>query len=54
MGVRERRFANNHDKLTVSFKDTSAALEIKSSHNPVRIAASVFMLQGTTIMPSPQ
>jgi hypothetical protein len=31
---------------------TSAALEISSSQNPIRIAARVFIEQGTTIMPS--
>jgi hypothetical protein len=31
---------------------TSAARDIKLSAQPIRIAASVFMLQGTTIIPS--
>lgn len=35
-----------------SFKQTSAEREINSSQNPIRIAASVFIEHGTTIMPS--
>lgn len=38
--------------LRRSFKQTSADLEIRSSQKPIRTAASVFILQGTMIMPS--